>query len=45
MKQTITIEAEFEVEHIPDKEKHLQVVLESYLQSKGVVIRDGRIIV
>jgi len=43
--QTITLTVEFQVEHVPDSEAHLRYIAERYLESKGVIIRDGKIIV
>ena len=43
MTQTITVE--FKVEHTPGNELHLRFLAEKYLQEKGVVIKDGKIII
>jgi len=43
--QTITLTVEFKVEHKPDNETHLRYIAERYLGSKGVIIRDGKIVI
>jgi len=45
MTQTTTLTVEFKVEHKPDNETHLRYIAERYLEGKGVIIRDGKIIV
>jgi len=42
---TITLTVEFTTEHNPGTEVHLQFIVEKYLKEKGVIIRDGKIIV
>ena len=43
--QTTTLTVEFQVEHSPNNEAHLRYIAERYLESKGVIIRDGRIVI
>jgi hypothetical protein len=45
MTQTTTFTVEFQVEHVPDSEPHLRYIAERYLESKGVIIRDGKIVI
>jgi len=43
--QTTTITVEFTTEHNPNSEPHLRYIAERYLESKGVIIRDGKIVI
>jgi len=43
--QQVTLPVEFQNEHKPDTEFHLKNVAELYLESKGVIIRDGKIVI
>jgi hypothetical protein len=43
--QTTTITVEFTTPHNPGTEAHLQFIVEKYLKEKGVIIRDGKIVI
>lgn len=45
MPQTKQIEVIFSVKHSPGTDEHLDQILESYFKAKGVVYKDGKILI
>jgi hypothetical protein len=43
--QQITLTVEFTTEHTPNSEPHLRYIAERCLESRGVIIRDGKIVI
>jgi len=43
--KTLTITIEFQVEHVPGSEEHLDQIAEKYFRPKGVKYKDRKIII